>query len=68
MGAAIDGRVDFHTVSDDATPAMRAGRRKGLDGTLKGIKGMSLAPDQDLKGLVIVVSTCFANGHKSSSV
>jgi hypothetical protein len=68
VGAAVDGSVDFHTVSDDAASAMRAGGRKGLDGTLKGIKGMSLAPDQDLKGFVVVVSTCFANGHKSSSV
>jgi hypothetical protein len=68
VGAAIDGRLDFHTVSDDTTAAMRAGGRKGLDGTLKGIKGMSLAPDQDLKGLVVIVSTCLANGHKSSSV
>jgi hypothetical protein len=68
VGAAIYGRVDFHTVSDDATSTMRACGRKSLDGTLKGIKGVRLAPDQDLKGLVVVVSTCFANGHKSSSV
>jgi hypothetical protein len=45
MGAAIDGRVDFHTVSDDATSAMRACWRKRLDGALKGVKGMRLAPD-----------------------
>jgi hypothetical protein len=68
VGAAIYSRIHFHTVSDDATSAMRACGRKGLDGTLKGIKGMRLAPDQNLKGLIVVVSTCFANGHKSSLV
>ena len=38
MGAAIDGRVDFHTVSDDATSAMRACWRERLDAHSKESK------------------------------
>jgi hypothetical protein len=68
MSAAKYRRIDFHTVPDYPAATVSARGRKRLNSTLEGVKGMGLAPDEDLEGFVIVISTCFANRHNSPSL
>ncbi len=64
MGTTIDRGIYLHSVSDNPAAAVRAGGRQRLNRTFKRIKCMRLAPDKNLKGLIVVVSAGFTNWHK----
>ena len=68
MRAAVYGGIDLDSVPDDPAAAVRARGRQGLNCTFERIEGMGLAPNQNLKGFVVIVPACFANWHKLSSV
>ena len=64
MGTAIYGTVGLKPVSYDPHPAIVAGGRKGMDGTLEAVVGMSIAHGRShLKSLVVLVAAHLALGH-----
>ena len=60
VGAAIHFTAGFVTVADDAAAAMRARRRKNMDGAFKAIEVMRNAIADDLDRLVVFVATALA--------
>jgi hypothetical protein len=55
--------ANFHAMPDDHAPTMRALRRHCMDRTLKAIKRATLASFDDLKRLVILISTDVTFSH-----
>src|SRR5262245_29752407 len=53
----------FDAVSDNAAPAVRAMRRKLMNGTLEAVEHMGAPLCPNFKTLVVVVSTHFALSH-----
>ena len=64
MRAAIDHRVHFDPVPDHPAAAVRTGGRQRLNGAFERVKSVRLAPNKNLKCLVVVVSAGFTNWHK----
>ena len=63
MNAAEDFAVGFHTVSKDATIAVRADRCQRVDRALETVEGVVLAGYDHFKRLVIFIFTNFACSH-----
>jgi hypothetical protein len=64
MCATIERSIaNFHAMTDDHAPTMRALWRHGVDRTLKAIKCTTLASLDNLKGLIIVISTDITFSH-----
>jgi len=57
MGAAKDLTLLFNAMPEYPTPAMRAGRRQGVNRALEAVKGMAFSCHGYFKSFVIVVST-----------
>jgi hypothetical protein len=64
---AIHRPICLHTMTQDSAATMAAGGGKGLDCTLKAIKGMRPARHDHLKRLVIFIPACFAVCHVDDS-
>jgi hypothetical protein len=65
--AAIELSVaNFHAVTDDLASAMCTARRHGVDRALEAIECTALASFDDLKGLIVVISTDITFSHRSS--
>ena len=63
MGTAVNRSIPLHSVSQYATFAMIAYRRKDVDGALKGVEAVSFAFDRQVKTLVVFVPAVVAFFH-----
>jgi hypothetical protein len=61
--AAIEHTVAFHSVTDDPAATMKACWSKGLNRAFKGVERITMSLDYNIKALVVVVVTNFANSH-----
>jgi len=59
--------IGLRAVPDDAASALRADRRKGMNGAFEAVEKVAFAADNDLERLVILVSAGFAGRHKSTN-
>lgn len=67
MCAAIKFAIpDFHAVTDDLAPAVRALGRHRMDRALKTVKCTTFAAFDNLKGLVVFISTDITLSHRAS--
>jgi len=55
VGTAEEDTVDFHTVTDDLTSAVRAFRRQRMDGTFETVEYVRFVVHAHLKTFVIFV-------------
>lgn len=60
MSTAVKVSFCLQSVADDRTAAMRAARRKCVDGTFKAVEDMRLTMDAHLKTFLVFVITYFA--------
>jgi hypothetical protein len=68
MIAAEHNAVLFQAMPNDSYLAVGAGGRQGADGALKAIESVGFIQSGYLKRFVILVSTCVAFRHRSSSI
>ena len=66
MGTAVDLPVTFKSMTDDAAPAMGAGRRQCVHGAFETVKNISLLSNHDLKCLVVLVTANVTSSHNQS--
>ena len=62
MGATIKHTVRFDAVPDDATSAMSARGRQGLDGTLKAVEDMCLSAHPHFKSFIVLIAAHLTGG------
>ena len=55
----------LRTVPKDSAAAMVAGRRQGMDCTLKAVENVSCSAKSNLKGLVVAVAANFTGSHRT---
>jgi hypothetical protein len=63
MDTTEDLAICFDSVADDTAIAVRTNRRQGVDCALEAVEGVTLATEDDFKGLVIIVLANFACRH-----
>jgi hypothetical protein len=68
MGTAEEASIFFHAMPNNFNTAIRAARRKGMNGTLKAIKCMSSTLDDNLESFIVVVTTNFTACHITFSL
>ena len=68
MLAAEESVRLLEAVTDDANAAMRARRCQRMDRTFEAVKDVGLTIVNDLKGLVVIVPTGFADCHDTASL
>jgi hypothetical protein len=63
MSAAEHPIFGFYSMADYATPAVRAGGGEAVDRALKTVEHVALAPGDDFKRAVVVVTANFTASH-----
>jgi hypothetical protein len=66
MRAAEEAAADLHAMANDPRSAVLANRGNGLNGALETVECVSRAGSNQLKTLVVVISTNFTNCHSAS--
>ena len=68
MLAAEESTLPLEAVADNTDAAVRAGRRQRMDRAFEAVVGVSLAAQNYLKRLVVIVPAGFADCHDATSL
>jgi len=68
MLAAKEGALPLEAVTDNTDAAVRAGGRQRMDRAFEAVVGVSLAAQNHLKRLVVIVPAGFADCHDTTSL
>ena len=66
MLAAEESTLPLEAVADNTDAAVRAGRRQRMDRAFEAVIGVSLAAQNHLKRLVVIVPAGFADCHDTT--